>query len=145
LDTLKANNADDYKTKYENAKKALDDYKTEQANKEARATKEKAVRAYLESKKISGGNLDIAMMALSNQIDGYELDGDKLKSTDSLDNLISGKLSSLVVSTSTTGAHTGTPPANPKTETTKPSRAAQLAAQYSANLYGTVNNNQKGD
>lgn len=111
-DTLKAENEVGYKEKYEKEHKAFTDYKADVERKASHDTKEAAVKAYLESKNITGANLDIAMMAVSGSVDGMELDGEKLKDTKPLDDLIGGKLSRLVVKTETKGAQTATPPAN---------------------------------
>lgn len=110
LDGLKAGG--DYKAKYEAEHKAFDEYKAGITAKETRAAKEKAVRAYLESKSITGGNLDIAMRGLSNEIDAAELDGEKIKDTKALDELISGTFKGLVVTSTVTGTQTANPPSN---------------------------------
>ena len=110
LDELKANKGDDYKAKYEAEKKAFADYKADQTAKETKTAKEKAARAYLEGKSITGDNLDIAMMAVSGLIDGLDLDGENIKDTKSLDDLVSGKLARLVVTQKEKGAN----PANPQ-------------------------------
>lgn len=107
-DTLKA--AGDFKGKYEAEHKAFEAYKAEVTGREARAAKEAAVRAYLESKHITGGNLDIAVRGMSAEIDAVELDGDKIKDTKPLDELIGGTFKGLVVSTQQTGTQTATPP-----------------------------------
>lgn len=112
LDALKAKGDGGYKDKYEKEHKAFTEYKADVERKASHATKEAAVKAYLESKNITGANLDIAMMAVSGSVDGMELDGEKLKDTKPLDDLIGGKLSRLVVKTETKGAQTATPPAN---------------------------------
>lgn len=106
-DELKAGG--DFKQKYEDEKKAFENYKNEVTAKETRTAKESAVRAYLESKNITGGNLDIAMRGLSAEIDAAELDGDKIKDTKQLDELIGGTFKGLVVTTSTKGVQTSTP------------------------------------
>ena len=113
LDELKAKGGDDYKARAEKAEKDLNDYKAEVAAKETKAAKEAAVRAYFEGKNITGANLKIAMRAVGNMIDSMELDGEKLKTTDSLDELVKegGDLAGLVVTTQTRGANTATPPA----------------------------------
>ena len=108
----KLKNGEDYKAKYEAERKAFADYKAEQTAKETKAAKEKAVKAYLEGKKITGDNLDIALMAVSGLVDGLELDGETIKDTTELDGLVNGKLARLVVKTSTRGARTETPPDN---------------------------------
>lgn len=141
LDDLKAQGDGGYKEKYEKERDDFKAYKADVEKKASHATKEAAVKAYLESKNITGANLDIAMMAVSGSVDGMELDGEKLKDTKPLDDLIGGKLSGLIVKTETKGAQTATPPANNGVEEKKPSRAAQLAAEYRRNLYGE----SKGD
>lgn len=109
-DALKAGG--DFKAKYEKEHKDFEDYKAGITAKETRAAKEKAVRAYLESKNITGGNLDIAMRGLGAEIDAAELDGEKIKDTKPLDELIGGTFKGLVVTTTQTGTQTATPPAN---------------------------------
>lgn len=100
-----------WKERHDKVKREYDDYKQAQEAKEIRAAKEKAVRAYLESKNIKDGNLIIAMRGLNAEIDAAELDGDgKLKSSKVLDDLISGELAGLVTTTTEKGAP---PPVNP--------------------------------
>lgn len=109
-DELKAGG--DFKAKYEKEHADFETYKKDIANKETRAAKEKAVRAYLESKSITGGNLDIAMRGLGAEIDAAELDGEKIKDTKALDDLIGGTFKGLVVTSTVTGTQTANPPAN---------------------------------
>ena len=97
---------------YKALEKKFNDYKVEVEAKNARATKEQAVRAYYESKGIKGKNLDIAIRGSRSEIDGVELDGDKIKDSTALDALISGDFSGLVSKTNRTGAKTENPPAN---------------------------------
>lgn len=97
---------------YKKLEKEFNDYKGEVEKKNARATKEQAVRAYYESKGIKGKNLDIAIRGSRSEIDGVELDGDKIKDSTALDALISGDFAGLVSKTNRTGAKTETPPAN---------------------------------
>lgn len=96
LDDLKAKGDDGWKDKHDKVKKDFDDYKAEIANKESKAAKEKAARAYFESKNIGGANLNIAMRSSAAEIDAIELDGDKIKDTSALDALVSGDYASLV-------------------------------------------------
>ena len=97
---------------YKTLKKSFDDYKAEIASKQAKEAKEKAVRAFYESKGITGKNLEIAMRGSRAEIDGIELDGDKIKDNSALDALVKGDFSGLVATTTTKGANTATPPAN---------------------------------
>lgn len=112
LDELKAQNSEDYKTKYSTLKKEFDAYKKDVTAKETKAAKDAAAKAYFESKSITGANLAIAMRGARDEIDALELDGESIKDTAALDALISGEFSGLVVTRTTQGAQTATPPAN---------------------------------
>lgn len=121
LNDLKAKGDDGWKDKHDKLRKEYDDYKNEQTAKETRAAKEKAVRAYYESKNITGTSLDIAMKASGDEINGVELD-DKgaIKDAAALDALVGGTLSGLVSTTVINGVRTPNPPANDgKTYTSK--------------------------
>ena len=96
LDDLKAKGDDGWKEKHDAVKKEFGDYKAAIEAKEARAAKEKAVKAYFESKQIEGANLNLALRSCAAEIDAVELDGEKIKDTNSLDALIKGDLASLV-------------------------------------------------
>lgn len=97
---------------YKTLKKSFDDYKAEIASKQAKEAKEKAVRAFYESKGITGKNLEIAMRGSRAEIDGIELDGGKIKDASTIDALVKGDFSGLVATTTTKGAKTANPPAN---------------------------------
>lgn len=107
-----ATTAGKWKDKYDALKGEFDTYKSEQASKETKAAKETAVRAYYESKGITGKSLDIAIRGSGAEIDALELDGDKIKDTSALDDLVKGTFSGLVSTTETRGAQTSNPPAN---------------------------------
>lgn len=109
---LEAAKKDGWKEKYDQLKTEYDNYKSKQDEKETRAAKESAVRAYLESKGIKGQNLSIAMRGLTVEIDAAELDDDKLKDTKAFDNLIAGEFAALVGTEIRTGANTSNPPTN---------------------------------
>ena len=94
LDDMKAAGDGGYKKQDEHA--AFEKYKGDITAKEARTAKEKAVRAYYENKGIKGGNLEIAMKGSNAEIDGVELDGEKIKDPAALDALVSGTFSGLV-------------------------------------------------
>ena len=87
LDDLKAKGDDGWKEKHDAVKKEFDDFKQAQTDKETKAAKEKAARAYFESKNIEGANLNIAMRSSAAEIDALELDGEKIKDSASLDAL----------------------------------------------------------
>ena len=112
LDDLKAKGDDGWKEKHDKLKGEFDKYKGDIEAKETKANKEKAVRAFYESKGITGKNLEIAMHGSRAEIDGIELDGDKIKDASALDALVKGDFSGLVATTTTKGANTANPPAN---------------------------------
>lgn len=112
LDDLKANPGDDWKSKYEKEHTDFESYKKGITEKETKAAKEKAVKAYFEGKNITGANLDIAMRGCRDEIGAIELDGDKIKDTAALDALVNGTFAGLVVTKTVHGAQTANPPAN---------------------------------
>ena len=112
LDDMKANTNDSWKEKHDKLKDEFDKYKGDIEAKETKAKVNNAVRSYLESKSITGDNLDLAMMACESIIASAELDGDKLKDTTALDTLVGSKFKRLVTHTETKGANTANPPAN---------------------------------
>ena len=107
-----ATTAGKWKDKYDALKGEFDNYKSEQASKETKAAKEKAVRAYYESKGITGKSLDIAIRGSSEEINSLEMDGNKIKDVSALDELVNGTFSGLVSTTTVKGADTATPPGN---------------------------------
>lgn len=112
LDDLKAECDGGYKEKYEKERSDFETYKSTVTAKESKAAKEKAVRAYFESKNITGANLDLAMRGCGEEMAALELDGEKIKDTKSLDALVDGTYKGLVSTTQTHGANPATPPAN---------------------------------
>lgn len=96
LDDLKATGDGGYKEKYEKEHSAFEAFKTDITAKESKAAKEKAVRAYFESKNITGANLDLAMRGCGEEMAALELDGEKIKDTTSLDALVDGTYKGLV-------------------------------------------------
>ena len=125
LDDLKAKGDDGWKEKHDKVKKEYDDYKNEVTAKESKAIKEKAVRAFYEEKGITGKNLEIAMRGSRTEIDGIEMDGDKIKDTASLTALVEGDFSALVSTTTKKGAKTATPPGG-KTEPSAPKSKEEI-------------------
>ena len=112
LDNLKAKGDDGWKDRHDTVKKEFDEYKQSVEARDSKAAREKAARAYFESKNITGRNLDIAMRGASAEIDGIELDGEAIKDAAALDALVNGTFAGLVVTESVSGANTSNPPAN---------------------------------
>lgn len=117
------------KTEYER-------YKNDVNAKETKTAKENAVKAYFESKNIKGNNLKLAMKAAKDEISAAELADGNIKDFSAFDKLIETDFSGLVSTEQTVGAQVAQPPQNTGGVVKTQSRAAQLAAQYHANLYG---------
>ena len=146
LNDLKAMGDGGYKEKYEKEHEAFEDYKADITAKESKAAKEKAVRAYFESKNITGSNLDLAMRGCGEEMATLVMDGDKIKDTASLDALIDGAYKSLVYTEHTQGANPANPPANPpKKNYTTADIKNMSAAEINANWDSIkASLNQKG-
>ena len=112
LDALKAAGDGGLQERFDALKREYDEFKGEVTAKETKTAKESAVRAYYESKGITGKALDIAMRGSAQEIDAIEMDGDKIKDSSALDNLVSGVFSGLVSRVEVQGANTSNPPAN---------------------------------
>lgn len=110
LDALKNNSGNDYKAKYEKEKKDFQDYKNGIAEKESAAAKEKAARAYFESKGIPADSMGLVIRGAKAEISSLELDGEKIKDSTALDTLLSGDYKGLIGKTTTKGTDTKTPP-----------------------------------
>ena len=100
FDSLKAAGDGGYKEKYEKEHSDFEAYKSGVTAKESKAAKEKAVRAYFESKNITGANLDLAMRGCGEEMAALELDGEKIKDTKALDALVDGTYKGLVAKAS---------------------------------------------
>lgn len=146
LDDLKAAGDGGYKEKYEKEHSAFEAFKSDITAKESKAAKEKAVRAYFESKNITGANLDLAMRGCGEEMAALELDGDKIKDTKSLDTLIEGTYKGLISTTQTKGANPANPPANPPAKSYTAAEIKNMsAAEINANWDSIkASLNQKG-
>ena len=112
LDALKAAGDGGLQERFDALQREYDEFKGQVTAKEAKTAKESAVRAYYESKGITGKALDIAMRGSAQEIDAIEMDGDKIKDSSALDSLVSGVFSGLVSRVEVQGANTSNPPAN---------------------------------
>lgn len=117
-------------------KNEYESYKNDVNARETKTAKENAVKAYFESKNIKGNNLKLAMKAAKDEISAAELADGNIKDFSAFDKLIETDFSGLVSTEQTVGAQVAQPPQNTGGVVKTQSRAAQLAAQYHANLYG---------
>lgn len=115
LDDLKGKGDDGYKAKYESEHQAFEDYKTSVAAEKTTAAKEKALETALKKVGIADKRLQsVARLCKGDGLlDKLELD-DKgaIKDSDKLEASLKESYSDYIVTTSTKGADTATPPAN---------------------------------
>ena len=147
LNDLKAAGDDGYKEKYDKEHKAFEDFKADVTRKEAKAAKEKAVRAYFESKNITGSNLDIAMRGCGEEMDALEMDGSNIKDTKSLDALIEGAYKGLVSTSIVKGSNPAKPPVNTPAKTYSAAEIRSMSAAEINKNWDSIKAslNQKGD
>lgn len=120
LDKLKAKGGIDYEAKFNKEHSDFEAFKKSVADKETQAAREKAAKAFFEEKNITGANLSIAMRGARDEIAALELDSNgAIKDAKSLEALVSGEFSGLVVTSSTRGVQTSTPPNNTGGKMTK--------------------------
>lgn len=110
LDDLKKDNGDDFKARYEKERQDFQAYKDGIAKKEAAAAKEKAARAYFESKGIPAKSMGLVIRGAKGEIESLELDGEKIKDASALDSLLDGDYKGLIGREKKTGTETETPP-----------------------------------
>ena len=110
LDDLKAAGDGGWEEKAKDFEKKYNDLVAENKNKETKAAKESAAKAFFESKAITGNSLEIAMRGSSAEIAALDLDGEKIKDSSALDALVNGTFKALVSTTTTKGANIPNPP-----------------------------------
>lgn len=119
LDELKKDGGDDYKAKYDKEHQDFQAYKDGIAKKEAAAAKEKAARAYFESKGIPAKSMGLVIRGAKGEIDGLELDGEKIKDASALDSLLDGDYKGLIGKVKESGTNTQNPPETSGSKMTK--------------------------
>lgn len=134
-----------YKAQYESVKKQFDDYKAEVEAKQVNASKQAAYRKLLKEQGISDKFIDPIMKVTS--VDDLELDDKgQFKNVEDLKKNITEQWDGFSVKEETHGAQQYNPPGSgggaAGGSATK-SRAAILAEQYNASLYGAANKEGK--
>ena len=110
LDDLKAAGDGGFKEKFEKEHSDFENFKKTIQEKETKAAKESAAKAFFESKGSTGNSLEIAMRGSSAEIAALDLDGEKIKDSSALDALVNGTFKALVSTTTTKGANIPNPP-----------------------------------
>lgn len=138
LDKLKG--GEDFKAKWEEAKKALADYKAEVASKAQLEKVKAAYRKLLAEAHVT----DSAIDSIINATDFSEMkigDDGTLQELDRLNTEIKGKWGGFITTTQTRGANVQTPP-KPTSNGANP-RAAEIAKRFHEARYGTTGETTK--
>lgn len=130
--------AEKWKKKFEEESKKFSEYKAEQDAKATESAKKKAYNDLLKEVGVADKWLTRASRGVS--FAEIELDDSgKIKDADKLKETIKTEWGDCIVTEETKGAETATPPGNNGKEGAKgPSRAAQIAAKYHSDLYGSA-------
>ena len=128
--------AGDWEKKYTDLKTEYSTYKTDVETKATKAAKESAYKKLLLDAGVSDKRIDAVMRVSS--VDSITLDKDgKIEGADKLLENVKTEWADFIVTKSEQGAKTATPPASDGSTPKEPSRAAQLAAQYRNEHYGS--------
>lgn len=131
LDTLKAAGDGGYKEKYEKERKAFEDFKAAQTAKETKQAKEAAYRDLLKAAGVSEKRIPAILKVTD--LDGIEMDGDKIKDADKHTQTVKTEWADFVETVNTNGANTNTPPANNQTPAAPKTLAEALREKMNSN------------
>ena len=133
LETYKSG---DWENKYNTVNGEYTKYKADVEAKAVKSAKESAYKQLLLDAGISDKR--IASVLKVSDIDGVELDKDgKIKDADKITENVKSEWADFIITKREEGAKPATPPANNGEGGKQSSRAAQMAAQYYAEHYGT--------
>lgn len=133
LDAFKSG---DWESKYNSLKSEYDDFKSATQKKETKAKKTEAYRNLLKEAGISEKR--IASVLKVSDVDSVELDKEgKIKDADSRLESVKKEWADFIPTKQERGADVSNPPANTGGDVKKPSRAAELVAQYRNEHYGS--------
>lgn len=127
----------DWEKKYSDLKTEYSTYKSDTEAKALRAKKESAYRKLLADAGVSQKRVDSVMKVSGTKIDAIDFDDDgNIKDADKEVASVKEEWADFIATTHEQGASVATPPANKGGDISKPSRAAQLVAQYRNEHYG---------
>lgn len=133
---LAAFKSGDWESKYNSLKSEYDDFKSATQKKETKAKKTEAYRNLLKEAGISEKR--IASVLKVSDVDSVELDKEgKIKDADSRLESVKKEWADFIPTKQERGADVSNPPANTGGDVKKPSRAAELVAQYRNEHYGS--------
>lgn len=127
----------DWEKKYSDLKTEYNTFKTDTETKALRAKKESAYRKLLADAGISQKRLDSVMKVSGSKIDAISFDDEgNVKDADKEVESVKNEWADFISTTHEQGASVAKPPTNNGGDVSKPSRAAQLVAQYRNEHYG---------
>ena len=142
-ETIKANDSDAWKVKYDAIKEEYDNYKSDISAKETTRAKQAAYREVLKAAGVSDKRIDSIIRV--SDIDSVELDeSGKIKEADKLTESIKNEWADFIVSTNAKGADTGTPPTTSKKSFSREDIAKMSPDEINKN-WETIKNSLKGD
>ena len=126
----------DWENKYKTVNGEYTKYKADVEAKAVKSAKEAAYKQLLLDAGISDKR--IASVLKVSDIDGVELDKDgKIKDADKITENVKSEWADFIVTKQEKGADVSNPPANNGGEIKQPNKAAEMAAKYYAEHYGT--------
>lgn len=136
---LESYESGDWENKYNTLKGEYDTYKSDVETKATKNAKESAYKKLLAEAGVSDKRIETIMRVSGATVDGLVLDKDgKIKDADKLIEGAKTEWADFIVTKGEQGAETPNPPENNGGEGAKPSRAAQLMAQYRDEHYGKL-------
>ena len=134
LDKLKT---DGWEDKYNKLKTEYGTYKADVEAKATKAEKEKAYRKLLEEAGVSAKRVETIMKVSGSVIDGIKFDKDgNVEEADKLTESVKKEWADFIPTVFERGAKVSNPPENNGGEVKKPSKAAEMVAQYRNEHYG---------
>ena len=142
-ETIKANDSDAWKVKYDAIKEEYEKYKSDISAKETTRAKQAAYREVLKAAGVSEKRIDSIIKV--SDIDSVELDeSGKIKEAEKLTESIKNEWADFIVSTNTQGANTATPPTNSKKSFSREDIDKMSPDEINKN-WETIKNSLKGD
>ena len=142
-ETIKANDSDAWKVKYDAIKEEYENYKSDISAKETTRAKQAAYREVLKAAGVSDKRIDSIIRV--SDIDSVELDeSGKIKEAEKLTESIKNEWADFIVSTNTKGADTATPPTPSKQSFRRGAMATMSPDEINKN-WETIKNSLKGD
>lgn len=130
----------DWEQKYKDIKSEYDSFKNDTEAKATKAKKETAYKQLLVDAGVSAKRIDSIIKVSGANINDIEFDDDgNIKDADKLTESVKTEWADFIPTTHEQGASVAKPPANNGgSDAKKPSRAAELVAQYRNEHYGSI-------